>query len=139
MDRLTSITSAASLLRTGDLHPRDLVSHCLDQIREFEPRVHAWVYLDEEGALSEAQRLGDLLSQGHDLGPLHGIPIGIKDIIDVRGMPTEAGSPLLKGAQAQQDAALVARLRAAGAIILGKTVTTEFCSPASPTVSPTVI
>lgn len=126
MDRLTSITSAASLLRTGDLHPRDLVSHCLDQIREFEPRVHAWVYLDEEGALSEAQRLGDLLSQGHDLGPLHGIPIGIKDIIDVRGMPTEAGSPLLKGAQAQQDAALVARLRAAGAIILGKTVTTEF-------------
>ena len=137
MDRLTTIRKTASRLRAGDLHPRDLVGHCLHRMRQFEPRVQAWVHVDEQGALDEAERLGALLQHGEDLGPLHGIPVGIKDIIDVRGMPTEAGSPLFKGAIAQQDAALVSRLRAAGAIILGKTVTTEFaCFDPSPTRNP---
>jgi aspartyl-tRNA(Asn)/glutamyl-tRNA(Gln) amidotransferase subunit A len=126
MHRLPTISEATRRLRSGDLEASNLVDHCLDRIREYDDRVNAWVRVDEDGASREAERLGGLLRAGEDLGPLHGIPIGIKDIIDVRGMPTEAGSSLLKGRHAEEDAPLVARLRAGGAIILGKTVTTEF-------------
>ncbi|NLF69752.1 MAG: amidase [Candidatus Anammoximicrobium sp.] len=131
------IPDAVDLIRHGQLSPRRLVDHCLEQIRRFEDRVHAWVCIDERGAIAEAERLGDLAGQGRLLGPLHGIPVGVKDIIDVAGMATEAGSPLLRGRIAPQDAPVVARLRAAGAIILGKTVTTEFaCFDPSPTRNP---
>jgi aspartyl-tRNA(Asn)/glutamyl-tRNA(Gln) amidotransferase subunit A len=126
MEPFACIASVALQLRSGRLQPRELVQQCLDRIEMWEPHVQAWVHLDAEGALREADRLGDLLRSGQDLGPLHGIPVGIKDIIDVQGMPTEAGSSLLRGARPQQDAAVVAHLRAAGAVILGKTVTTEF-------------
>ena len=126
MERLPTISEAAVRIRERDLQPADLVAHCLGQIREFDGRVKAWVCVDEDGALREAERLSVLLRDGTDLGPLHGIPLGIKDIVDVCGLPTEAGSPLLKGQLADEDAPLVARLRTAGAIILGKTVTTEF-------------
>jgi aspartyl-tRNA(Asn)/glutamyl-tRNA(Gln) amidotransferase subunit A len=121
-----SLAEAGRLIRAGQLHPEELVRHCLGRIQQFEDRVHAWVRVDEEGARREAERLGGLLREGRILGPLHGIPVGVKDIVDVQGMPTEAGSPLLKGRPAERDAPLVARLRAAGAVILGKTVTTEF-------------
>ncbi|MBC8872766.1 MAG: amidase [Planctomycetes bacterium] len=126
METLPSISEAINSIRNGQLRPTELVDHCLLRIRQFEDRVHAWVRVDGEGARLEAERLDDLARQGRFLGPLHGIPIGIKDIVDVQGMPTEAGSPLLKGNLAERDAPAVARLRECGAIILGKTVTTEF-------------
>jgi aspartyl-tRNA(Asn)/glutamyl-tRNA(Gln) amidotransferase subunit A len=121
-----SITAAAASLRQGKLSPRDLVDACLEQIRRFDGEVQAWVCVDRERAQREADRLSALLAAGEDLGPLHGIPVGVKDIVDVQGLPTEAGSPLLKGRVADEDAPVVACLRQAGAIILGKTVTTEF-------------
>ncbi|MCU0982588.1 MAG: amidase [Pirellulaceae bacterium] len=134
---LPSISVAVDLIRCGQLSPRQLVDHCLQRIGRCEDRVHAWVCVDESRAIADAERLGGLARQGRLAGPLHGIPIGVKDIIDVAGLATEAGSPLLKGRVAEQDAPVVARLRAAGAIILGKTVTTEFaCFDPSPTRNP---
>jgi aspartyl-tRNA(Asn)/glutamyl-tRNA(Gln) amidotransferase subunit A len=130
-------TSAAAALRSGELSPLDLVERCLARIDRHEPQIHAWVMVDGEGARKDARRLADELARGFDRGPLHGIPIGIKDIIDVEGWPTLAGSPLRAGHRARRDAELVARLRRAGAIILGKTVTCEFaCFDPAPTRNP---
>jgi len=126
MTDLPTIAKSAQLLRAGELRPADLVAHCLARIEQFEEHVHAWVLVDADGARREARRLGELADSGEWLGPLHGIPIGIKDIIDVAGWPTRCGSPLRVGHVAQQDAPVVARLRKAGAIVLGKTVTTEW-------------
>jgi len=127
------ILAAASQIRRRRLAPLELVERCLDQIRRYEDRIHAWVLVDEEGARRTARDL-----QGQDWrGPLHGIPLGIKDIIDVEGFPTRAGSPLRADHLARDDAPLVAALRGAGAIILGKTVTVEFaCFDPSPTRNP---
>ena len=113
-------------MRAGELTSAELVEHCLRRFEQFEQDVHAWVLIDADGARSEARRLDGLGEAGQWLGPLHGIPIGIKDIIDVAGWPTRCGSPLRIGHTANQDAPVVAKLRKAGAIILGKTVTTEW-------------
>ena len=126
MNILPSIAEAARGIRAGKFHPRELVECCLRRIEMLEERVRAWVRVDEQGARRAAERLGKMARQGELLGPLHGIPVGIKDIVDVAGWPTEAGSPLLRGSVANQDAAVVRRLRASGAILLGKTATTEF-------------
>jgi aspartyl-tRNA(Asn)/glutamyl-tRNA(Gln) amidotransferase subunit A len=126
MNELQSITRTAALLRTGELTVGDVVEHCLGRMDRLDDRVQAWVSVDVAGARQEARRLDALLDDGEDLGPLHGIPIGVKDIIDVAGWPTKAGSPLRESHVAQRDAPVVARLREAGAIILGKTVTTQF-------------
>jgi aspartyl-tRNA(Asn)/glutamyl-tRNA(Gln) amidotransferase subunit A len=125
---LPNIAEASRQIRTGQLAPRELVAHCLSNIERQEGHLRAWVLVDSQGALAEAERLGELLSRGQWLGPLHGIPVGIKDIIDVASWPTRAGSPLRAQHHASQDAAVVRRLRQAGAILLGKTVTTEFAS-----------
>ncbi|MFO0826045.1 MAG: amidase [Gemmataceae bacterium] len=90
--------------------------------------MRAWVCIDKEGAREQAQRLTAELKAGQHRGPLHGIPIGIKDIIDVFDMPTACGSKLWANSFARQDATCVARLRQAGAIIVGKTVTTAYAS-----------
>jgi aspartyl-tRNA(Asn)/glutamyl-tRNA(Gln) amidotransferase subunit A len=103
-----------------------VLEDCLAKVDEWEPKVRAWVLVDREGAIKQARRLDEELASGHDRGPLHGIPIGIKDIIDVAGLPTAAGSRLWSGRIARNDADLVARLRKAGAVILGKTVTTPY-------------
>jgi Asp-tRNA(Asn)/Glu-tRNA(Gln) amidotransferase A subunit family amidase len=126
LSELPTIAQSAQRMRSGDLRPIDLVEHCLTRIEQFESDVHAWVLFDPEGARREAKRLGKLADDDEFLGPLHGIPIGIKDIIDVAGWPTRCGSPLRTGHVAAADAPVVARLRKAGAIILGKTVTTEW-------------
>jgi aspartyl-tRNA(Asn)/glutamyl-tRNA(Gln) amidotransferase subunit A len=126
MSDLPTIAKAAQLMRAGELRPSDLVEHCLVRFDEFETAIHAWVLVDAEGARREARRLGEMADKGQWLGPLHGIPIGIKDIIDVAGWPTRCGSPLRTGHVATEDAPVVARLRKAGTIILGKTVTTEW-------------
>jgi len=126
--QLPTIHSAGSELRTGRLTSLDLVEACLARIDRFDSRVRAWVSVDAEGAREQARRLDRELQAGQRRGPLHGIPVGIKDIVDVAGWPTLAGSSLRRGHVATNDATIVARLRAAGAVILGKTVTTEFAS-----------
>jgi len=106
------------------------VRACLLRIRELEPRVQAWAFLDEDHALAQARAADDLKRTGAPIGPLHGVPVGIKDIFDTADLPTERGSALCAGRTPSRDAAAVALLRAAGAVILGKTVTTEFASAA---------
>lgn len=94
---------------------------CLARIAAEEPRVGAWAFLDEELALAQARRVDATRPRP----PLAGLPVGVKDIIDTADMPTECGSPVLRGRRPERDAACVQALRAAGAVILGKTVTTE--------------
>lgn len=137
MNAPLTIVEAAAAIRRGSLTPLELVAECLERIGRFEPDIAAWVALDTEGALQTAERLTHQRAVQKGYGPLYGIPVAIKDIVDVAGMPTRAGSPLTDDAPATQDATIVARLRAAGAIILGKTVTTEFaCFDPPPTKNP---
>jgi Asp-tRNA(Asn)/Glu-tRNA(Gln) amidotransferase A subunit family amidase len=133
-----SIAEAARSIRDGLITPAQLVEQCLSAIDKYEGRLHAWAVVDADNALSAADRLGRELHAGAYRGPLHGIPVGIKDIYDVRGLPTRAGSPLRENSPAaENDAPLVSALRRAGAIILGKTVTVEFaCFDPSPTRNP---
>jgi len=132
-----TIAEAGEAMRRGDLDPRALVEQCLDRIARHDARLRAWVLVDEAGALARAESLRDELARGHDRGPLCGIPVAIKDIVDVAGFPTRAGSPLRADHVAPRDAALVASLRRAGAVILGKTVTCQFaCFDPSPTRNP---
>jgi len=125
--RPADLTAAAALrlIGQGHLSSEELVQDCLARIRETEPIVQAWTWLDEDYALAQARAADDRRREGHATGPLHGIPVGIKDIIDTGDMPTENGSPLYAGRTPREDAVAVAKLRAAGAVILGKTVTTE--------------
>jgi len=132
-----SIVDAGREIRDGRLAPPDLVERCLQRIGEVEDRVRAWVIVDDGGALRAARRLGQEAASGLYRGPLHGIPLGIKDIVDAEGLPTRAGSELTGPEAKAADAPLVAALRRAGAIILGKTVTCEFaCFDPSPTRNP---
>jgi Asp-tRNA(Asn)/Glu-tRNA(Gln) amidotransferase A subunit family amidase len=120
-----SAAEAARRIRDGILTSEELVQACLEQIRALEPRVQAWQFLDEEHALAQARALDERKRNGEPLGPLHGVPVGVKDIIDTADMPTENGTVLHKGRTPRDDAGVVTQLRAAGAVILGKTVTTE--------------
>ncbi|HWA38794.1 MAG TPA: amidase [Burkholderiales bacterium] len=120
-----SASEAAKRIREGFLTSEELVEGCLDRIRQVEPVVQAWAFLDEELALKQARLADELKRSAQPIGPLHGIPVGIKDIVDTTDMPTENGTVLHKGRWPRQDAALVSMLKAAGAVILGKTVTTE--------------
>jgi Asp-tRNA(Asn)/Glu-tRNA(Gln) amidotransferase A subunit family amidase len=104
----------------------EILNGCLAQVDEWEPKVHAWVVLDRDRALEQARGLDDELKNGKDRGSLHGIPIGIKDIIDVVGLPTACGSKRWADKVAASDATVVAKLREAGAVIMGKTVTTPY-------------
>src|SRR5882672_8555353 len=116
---------AARRIRAGLLSSEELVQSCLERIRQAEPAVQAWQFLDEEHALAQARAADERKRSGEPVGALNGIPVGIKDIIDTADMPTENGTVLHKGRMPRSDAAVVAALRAAGAVILGKTVTTE--------------
>jgi aspartyl-tRNA(Asn)/glutamyl-tRNA(Gln) amidotransferase subunit A len=137
LSELPTIAKAAHEMREGLLRPSDLVEHCLARMDQLESDIHAWVSVDAAGARREAKRLDALQGDDEWLSPLHGIPIGIKDIIDVAGWSTKCGSPLREGHVAQRDAAVVATLRKAGAILLGKTVTTEWaCFDPPPTRNP---
>ena len=112
-------------LAAGEVRAIELVEACLAVIEAREAEVRAWVHLDPEHARAQAKALDAHRQAGKPIGPLHGLPVGLKDIIDVRGMPTEHGTPLFAGHRPRDDAWLTARLRAAGAVIMGKTVTTE--------------
>jgi Asp-tRNA(Asn)/Glu-tRNA(Gln) amidotransferase A subunit family amidase len=119
---------AASQIRRGDLSSEALVGAALQRIAEREPQVQAWTFLDRDRALAQAKAADEQRREGKGVGQLHGVPVGIKDIIDTADMPTENGSAFFKGRQPRQDATAVAALRAAGAVILGKTVTTELAT-----------
>jgi aspartyl-tRNA(Asn)/glutamyl-tRNA(Gln) amidotransferase subunit A len=123
-----TITEAAGFIRRGELTPAELLEQCLARIDRYEDRVRAWAYLDRDRARGEAQRLTEELKRGEYRGPLHGIPVGVKDIIDVFDVPTACGSRLWANSYARRDATVVERLRQAGAVIVGKTVTTAFAS-----------
>ena len=117
-----SATEAVAGIRAGWLTAEELVGSCLDRIAARDGEVRAWAHLDPEAAL-EAARARDA---GVPSGPLHGVPVGIKDIMDTRDMPTAYGSPVYADHQPPDDAVCVGSLRAAGAVIPGKTMTTEF-------------
>ncbi|WP_370156847.1 amidase [Ferrovibrio sp.] len=119
---------AAEAMAAGQLAARELTEACLAAIERQEATVGAWTFLDRDHALAQADRCDDLHRAGGPHGPLHGIPVGVKDILDTHDMPTEDGTPLHAGRTPRQDAAAVARLRQAGAIVMGKTVTTEFAT-----------
>ena len=125
--------AAAEAIRRGTLRSVDLVQACLDRIAQREPEVHAWAWLDPDTALAAAR----VLDQQTPAGALHGVPIAVKDIIDTADMPTECGSSIYRGRRSGADASCVALARRAGALVLGKTVTTEFAyfSP-GPTANP---
>jgi Asp-tRNA(Asn)/Glu-tRNA(Gln) amidotransferase A subunit family amidase len=121
-----SLAQAALEIREGRVTSVELVRACLDRIAELDPGIEAWAFLDRDHALRQAEAADDAHRHGRPHGPLHGVPVGVKDIFDTHDMPTEFGSPLWRGRTPRTDAAAVARLRAAGAVIMGKTVTTEY-------------
>ena len=120
-----SAVAAADKIRAGSLTSAALVQACLDRIAETDPTLKAWAHLDPEHALAQAAELDAIRRAGMPLGPLHGVPVGLKDIVDTVDFPTERGTPIFAGRRPDADAAIVDRLREAGAVILGKTVTTE--------------
>jgi Asp-tRNA(Asn)/Glu-tRNA(Gln) amidotransferase A subunit family amidase len=121
LNKLT-ITEADARMRSGKLTAEQLAQACLARVAEREGEVHAWVHIDADHVLAQARAC----DREPRRSALHGIPVGIKDIIDVEGLPAEYGSPIYAGNKARTDAACVAALKKAGAVIMGKTVTTEF-------------
>jgi amidase len=124
MARLNQLSAAeiARRIAAAEITAEAVVRDCLDRIAEREPVVHAFAHVDADLALEAARAL----DRGPNRGALHGVPIGIKDVIDTADQPTQMGSPIYAGYRPACDAACVAVLRAAGAVILGKTVTAEF-------------
>ena len=122
-----TIHGCAAALRAKTTSCVELLDRCLAHIDEWETLVHAWVSIDQESARQTAHERDRELAKGHDRGPLHGIPLGIKDIFDVAGHVTAAGSKAWSAHEPRaDDCPVVSRLRAAGAVVLGKTVTTQF-------------
>ena len=119
---------AARLIREGAVTSVQYVEACLEEIGKRDGDVQAWTFLDPEYALAQARAADEFRLTGQPVGPLHGVPVGLKDIIDTADMPTENGSVICAGRTPSRDAAVVALLRAAGAVIMGKTVTTEFAT-----------
>lgn len=120
-----SAVRAAESIGRGEATSEDLVRACLARIEETEDEIRAWVHLDKDHALEQARHADRQLNRGQRLSALHGIPVGIKDIFDTADMPTEYGTELHAGRRPKHDATVVTLLRAAGAVIMGKTVTTE--------------
>jgi Asp-tRNA(Asn)/Glu-tRNA(Gln) amidotransferase A subunit family amidase len=119
-------SEAAAEIARGAISAEDYTRACLERIEALDGEIRAFVHLDGEHALAQARGLDERRAQGRPIGPLHGVPVAIKDIIDTADYPTELGSPLAAGRRPWNDATVVTKLRAAGAVIIGKTVTTEF-------------
>src|SRR6185436_18327230 len=128
MDKLheLGLREAAQRIREGRLTSAELTRACLTRCSRLEPLVQAWEHLAPERAMEQAEDRDAALKTGGATGPLHGVPLGIKDIIDVAGMPTTMGSEIYAGHIADASASVVQALESAGAVVLGKTVTTEF-------------
>ena len=131
-------TELARRIASGEIQAADAVDACLARIDAAEPDLHAWTYVDRDGARRTAEALDRHRRRGLPLGPLHGVPVGVKDIIDVAGMPGENGTPADAGRRPREDATVARRLRRAGAVILGKTATTPLAqgAPPAPTRNP---
>lgn len=123
-----TIQEAGERMRAGELTAEKLMESCLERIHSREATIHAWVEVYEQEAIAEARRCDRESQQGQWRGPLHGIPIGVKDIIDVKGQWTRCGTPVYPANLPDKDAPVIARLRNAGAILLGKTETTPFAN-----------
>ena len=139
LNRLTA-TAAARRLAAREITAEALVADCLARIAEREHEIHAWTFVDADAAMRRARELDAQASTGL----LHGIPIAVKDLFDTCDMPSSYGSPIYANHRPAADAASVALARAAGAIVVGKTVTTEFatfhpgptCNPHNPLHTP---
>ena len=115
-----SATEAARQLREGELSAEDMVTACLERIDEIDGEVQAWAHLDRDYALEQARARDERRQAGEAPGPLHGVPIGIKDIFDTEGLPTENDTVLDAGRQPDRDCKAVSLLKEAGAVIMGK-------------------
>ena len=126
----TSLGAADAIYRlsAGEFSCAEHVQGLLERIQATEPAVQAWTTLDAAYVRQQAEAADERHAAGEPDGPLFGVPVGIKDIIDTRDLPTQHGTPLHSGRMARRDAALVQRLRAAGALVMGKTVTTEMAT-----------
>jgi aspartyl-tRNA(Asn)/glutamyl-tRNA(Gln) amidotransferase subunit A len=121
-----TLGEVGELIRRREVSPVEVTRAALERIEQTESHVLAWARLCAARALEDAKRMEELLASGTYLGPLHGIPVGLKDIVHSAGLETSAGSKILSGFVPAEDAVVVRRLRAAGAVILGKTATTQF-------------
>ena len=119
------VREMAARVRAGEVTATAVVEACLAAVHRLEPALAAWAHLDAEGARAAARALDAAPRTGAG-GALRGVPVGVKDIFHVQGMPTTAGSRPFAHSRPSRDATSVARLRAAGAVSLGKTHTTEF-------------
>lgn len=119
-------TEMAARVRARTLSPVEIATAVLARIERLEPRLNAFVHLAADAARAAAKRAEDAVMRGDPLGPLHGVPVTIKDLSITADMPTQFGSATMRGNQPTIDAPLVARVRAAGAVVLGKTTTSEF-------------
>lgn len=117
-----SLVEAARAIAAGEITSQQLVRSCLNRIADREAAVGAWIEIDHDYAMAQARHRDNEKPRG----PLHGIPIGVKDIIDTADMPTTYGSALYRGYRPAADAACIALAKRAGAVVLGKTVSTEF-------------
>jgi Asp-tRNA(Asn)/Glu-tRNA(Gln) amidotransferase A subunit family amidase len=120
--------SATPRFADGSDTPRDFLERCLADLSALEPKIGAFVNLNLDGARAAADRATSRWRAGRPLSKIDGMPVGIKDIIETADMPTENGSPLFAGFRSERDGASVAALREAGAVVVGKTVTTEFAA-----------
>jgi aspartyl-tRNA(Asn)/glutamyl-tRNA(Gln) amidotransferase subunit A len=121
-----SITSLSARMRAGQVGPVAYVESLLARIAALDERLHAFIRVTADRALAQARAAEDILRSGADVGPLHGIPYAAKDLFDVKGVPTTAGTRLLAGNVAAHDCTVVRQLAAAGMVLLGKTYTVQF-------------
>ena len=122
---LLSAVQSAGAIRAGRVTSEAVVEACLRRIEETDDVIRAWAYLDAGAALDQARDMDRIRKAGRATGALHGVPVGLKDIVDTKDMPTQLGSPVFAGRQPDADARLAEHLREAGAVIMGKTKTTE--------------
>jgi len=121
-----TVCEAVNLIKDGRLSSENWVKTCLDKIKQTDHQIGAWVHLDGEKALVQAKEMDEIRRRGKPVGLLHGVPVGIKDIVDTKDFLTEYGSKIHTGRQPHDNAFLINKLKEQGAIILGKTVSTEF-------------
>ena len=125
-DAIPTIAEASRLIAAKQLSPVELTRACLERVHALDKKLHAFVHLTEERALADARIAERAIMAGGHSGPLHGIPIGLKDIVDTKGIPTTCQSKFLQDNIPDTDAACAEKLAAAGTVLMGKTTTHEF-------------
>ena len=121
-----SLVELARRIRNKEINPQEVIAHHLQRIERLQPRLNAFAHIDQEGAHRRSHAAGEAVLRADVIGPLHGVPVTVKSCLDVAGLPCSAGSLLRKDHRPSADAALVRRLRAAGAVLVGNTTTPEF-------------